>query len=382
MTLNDAYRILGLTPDATPTQVKAAYRRLVSEAHPDRGGEAAEFIRIRAAYEILAAFLKQETPEEEIGIPADLRAVIDGIVRDFRENQRWAEAETVGQMKLFEAGMADYIRTASRAELRQFSIAFRSSWGAMISALFTECNSKCDETLKTYESWYSESTQALFDDMYRKELLRFPLRLRFWEIFAVVAGLVGALTVVIGWTGPVVRWVSAGMMVAALGLSFLSYRWWCRRRRKVRETIEPLSVAPFEIQDGARFQTENTLRRGRKTTAAMGVAGLFAGNAASGGLVLPIVGAVAGVAFGGVFDRLINPTGRMREGMQEDLRRFMSMARPQVTAYILEVHAGLLEDVRGRIVANYQERVKNTVKLLTAGTATAARTAGKAVGRS
>ena len=142
--------------------------------------------------------------------------------------------------------------------------------------------------------------------------------------------------------------------------------------------MEPLSVVPFQLQDGARFETERTMRRGRKTTAAMGVAGLFMGNAASGGFVLPIVGAVAGMAFGGVFDRLVNPTGRMREGMQEDLGRFMSMARPQVTVYVLEVHEILLEEVRGRILSNYQERVRNTVKLITAGRATVVRTAGRA----
>lgn len=50
MTLNEAYRVLGLPRDATAAQVKTCYRRLVAEAHPDRGGSAAEFIRIRAAY--------------------------------------------------------------------------------------------------------------------------------------------------------------------------------------------------------------------------------------------------------------------------------------------------------------------------------------------
>jgi hypothetical protein len=367
MKLNDAYRILDLAREATPAQLKAAYRRLVAEAHPDRGGKAADFIRIRAAYEILSAFLQQGTPEEEVGIPVELRAVIDGIVLDFRENRRWAEAETVRQMKIFESRMSDYIRTASRAELRQFSTVFRTSWNATIGVLFAKCNMRCDEILLGYESWYTKSTQAVFDDMYRRELLHFPLRVRFWEIFAVIAAFAGAATVVVGWTGPVVRWVSTGIMVAALVLSFLSYRWWCRRQRRSRETVEPLSVVPFQVQEGARFQTEKTMRRGRKTTAAMGVAGLFVGNAASSGFALPIVGAVAGMAFGGVFDRLLNPTGRMREGMQADLRSYMSMAQPQVTAYVLEVHETLLGDVRARIVSNYQERVTDTVKLLTTG---------------
>jgi len=367
VTLQEAYQVLGLPRDATAAQVKAAYRRLVSEAHPDRGGEAAAFIRIRAAYEILSAFLKEGPPEDDIPIPSDLRAVIDSIVGDFREHQRWAEAETLAQLGAFETRMMSYIQSASRSELRQFSTKFRMSWDATISALFIRCNTRCDSILQSYESWYVESTQAVFDEMYRSELRRFAWRRRFWEVFVILVAVAAALTAVIGWGGPVRRWVSVAVLVLAAIASFLTYWWWVRRRRKAREKVEPLSVVPFQIEQGAQFQTEVALRRGRRTTAALGMAGLFVGSAASSGLALPIVGAAAGAALGGVFDRLVNPTGQMRVNMQDELRRFMIMARPQVTAYVLEAHEQLLGDVRGRIVANYQERAKGTVKLLTAG---------------
>lgn len=362
---------MGLTRDATPAEVKAAYRRLVAESHPDHGGEAAEFIRIRAAYEILWAFLGRATPENDITIPEELRTVIAGIVRDFQAHQQWVDEETERQLRLFETRMADYIRTASRSELRQFGDVFRVSWNTTINALFNKYNETCDEILRTYESWYTKSTQAVFDDLYRRELLHFAARRRFWEIFVAVVAITGALTAVVGWAGPVARWVSTGLMVAAAGASYLGYWWWCRRQRRLRERVEPLSVAPFELQEGSRFRTEAIMRRGRRTTAAMGVAGLFIGNAAAGGFALPLVGAVAGMAFGGVFDRLLNPTGRVRESMQQDLRHFMAAARPQVATYVLQAHQGLLADVRGRIVANYQDRVKGTVRLLTAGSAVA-----------
>lgn len=378
MTLHEAYQILGLPRVATSAQVKAAYRHLVAEAHPDRGGEAAEFIKIRAAYEILAAFLKQGPPDDDIPIPADLRAVIDSIVSEFREHQRWAESETLAQLKTFETRMVTYIQSASRSELRQFSITFRNSWDAIVGALFTKCNERCDYILQDYEGWYTESTQAVFDDLYRKELLHFAWRRRFWEIFLVLGAIAGALTVVIGWGGPVRRWVSVAMIAAAVVLAFLAYRWRARRQRKTREKVEPLSVVPFEIQQGAHFQTEATMRRGRRTTTAMGLAGMFLGNAASGGFAVPIVGAAAGAALGGVLDRLVNPTGQMRRSMQDDLQRFMDMARPQMTGYVLEAHEQLLDSVRGRIMANYQERVKGTVKLLTAGRSPAHRAGGDA----
>lgn len=379
MTLSEAYRILGLSTDATWAEVKTAYRRRVAEAHPDRGGSAAEFIRVRAAYEILLSFLGPGMPggapgggagawteEDEVPIPADLRVVIDRIVGEFREHQRWAEAETLRQLATFQAHMTAYIRTAGRAELRSFSGVFRDSWNATVSALFTECNKKSDEILKRYESWYTQSTQAVFDDMYRKDLLAFAWRRRFWEAFAVVGAIAAALTIVIGW-GPSRRWISIAMLAIAFGISFGVYWRSARRRRRVRETAEPLSVVPFELPANGRFATEQTLRRGRRTTAAFGAAGLFLGSAASTGLAVPAVAAVAGAALGGAFDRLVNPTGRMRQGMQADLLGFMDAARLQMVRYVLEAHQELLSEVSARITESYQERVKSTVKLLTAG---------------
>jgi curved DNA-binding protein CbpA len=371
VTLHEAYQVLGLPHEATAAQVKAAYRRLVAEAHPDRGGQAAQFIRVRAAYEILSAFLEQrrpgEPPEDDIPIPPGLREVIDSIVADFREQQRWAEAETLAYLAHFEGHMTGYIQKASRAELRQFSRAFSTSWDAVINALFSKCNSRCDGILRRYETWYTESTQAFFDGLYRRELLRFPLRRRFWEVFAVLGALSGALSVVVGWGGPWHRWVSLGLILVAAGVAFLVYRRSARQQRRVREKVEPLSVVVFEIDKNARFPTEAALRRGRRTTAALGLAGMFLGNAASAGLAVPVVGAVAGAAVGGAVDRLLNPTGQMRKNMEADLRRFMALARPQVTKYVLEAHSQLLDEVRSQIVDNYQERTEETVKLLTRG---------------
>jgi hypothetical protein len=373
MTLSEAYRVLGLSADSSPAEVKAAYRRKVTEAHPDQGGTAAEFIRVRAAYEILLDFLKEGTPpsaveeeEEEVPIPEDLRAIIDSIVAEFRQHQRWAEAETLAQLAAFESHMTRYIKTASRSELRQFSDVFRTSWNAILDALFRKCNARSDKILERYESWYTESTQAVFDDMYRRDLWSFARRRRFWEVFVILGALAAALTFVIGW-GESRRWISIAVLLVAFGISFLVYWRSARRRRGVRRKAEPLSVVPFAISADAQFPTEATLRRGRRTTAAFSMTGLLLGSAASGGIAVPAVAAVAGAALGGAFDRLINPTGRMRESMQADLQRFMNLARPQVVRYVLDAHQQLLEDVRIKITDSYQERVKSTVKLLTSG---------------
>lgn len=44
-----ARRILGVSADATPDQIRAAYRAKIAKAHPDRGGSDAEAAKLTAA---------------------------------------------------------------------------------------------------------------------------------------------------------------------------------------------------------------------------------------------------------------------------------------------------------------------------------------------
>ncbi|WP_101759854.1 DNA-J related domain-containing protein [Oceanicoccus sp. KOV_DT_Chl] len=48
-----AYQLLGLAPDVEWSEIQGAYRRLAAEQHPDRGGDAVQFMAIREAYEVL-----------------------------------------------------------------------------------------------------------------------------------------------------------------------------------------------------------------------------------------------------------------------------------------------------------------------------------------
>ena len=54
MTIPDPYVTLGLHPAADPAAIKAAYRRSVRVAHPDRGGNADDFIAIVKAFGVLS----------------------------------------------------------------------------------------------------------------------------------------------------------------------------------------------------------------------------------------------------------------------------------------------------------------------------------------
>ncbi|MGK0441307.1 MAG: DnaJ-domain-containing protein 1 [Pseudohongiellaceae bacterium] len=53
----EAYGVLALAVDADWSVVKAAYRRLAKQHHPDHGGDHEKFVELRAAYEILQQVL-------------------------------------------------------------------------------------------------------------------------------------------------------------------------------------------------------------------------------------------------------------------------------------------------------------------------------------
>lgn len=52
--MNDHYQILGVSPNATPDEIKKAYRSLANKHHPDKGGDQAVFKDISIAYDTLS----------------------------------------------------------------------------------------------------------------------------------------------------------------------------------------------------------------------------------------------------------------------------------------------------------------------------------------
>lgn len=52
--MSDHYQTLGVARNATPDDIKKAYRRLAGIHHPDKGGDTAEFQKIQQAYETLS----------------------------------------------------------------------------------------------------------------------------------------------------------------------------------------------------------------------------------------------------------------------------------------------------------------------------------------
>lgn len=51
--MQNPYQTLGVNRDATPDDIKRAYRRLASQHHPDKGGDKVKFQEIQGAYDVL-----------------------------------------------------------------------------------------------------------------------------------------------------------------------------------------------------------------------------------------------------------------------------------------------------------------------------------------
>ena len=50
----DYYELLGVQPNATPIEIKKAYRKLAMKHHPDKVGDVEQFKKIQTAYDTLS----------------------------------------------------------------------------------------------------------------------------------------------------------------------------------------------------------------------------------------------------------------------------------------------------------------------------------------
>lgn len=66
-----AYDVLGVAVDADPAEIRKAYRRRASTAHPDMGGDAAEFAAVQQAYEVLRDDQRRRDLDDELNSSAN-----------------------------------------------------------------------------------------------------------------------------------------------------------------------------------------------------------------------------------------------------------------------------------------------------------------------
>ena len=64
--INNLYKELGLKENATQSEIKSSYRRLVKKHHPDAGGEKDRFLAIQDAWETLNDPFKKEQYDKNL----------------------------------------------------------------------------------------------------------------------------------------------------------------------------------------------------------------------------------------------------------------------------------------------------------------------------
>ncbi len=91
----DPYAMLGIPRDADEQAVKAAYRKVVKTAHPDSGGDAEQFGKLQASYDLLKDPVRRKVYDDtgydpQLGDPRDLKGLLmlETLVNEFILDER------------------------------------------------------------------------------------------------------------------------------------------------------------------------------------------------------------------------------------------------------------------------------------------------------
>jgi curved DNA-binding protein CbpA len=97
MNLVNCYRLLGLPSGATPEEVKASYRNLARQYHPDinRGNKEAQayFIRLTEAYKFLISHLPKTSSFPKNSVPKRATISVNAPKPEVKENLNFSDYE-------------------------------------------------------------------------------------------------------------------------------------------------------------------------------------------------------------------------------------------------------------------------------------------------
>lgn len=114
-TMLKLYEILGLSKDASPDEIKKAYRTLVKEHHPDRGGNEENFREIQEAYDTLSDPEAREAYDTtgEVAKPLDITTEATELIKEECHralNAGHFEADTSNLVGMIKAQINEYER--------------------------------------------------------------------------------------------------------------------------------------------------------------------------------------------------------------------------------------------------------------------------------
>ncbi len=119
MAKKDYYTVLGVARNASPEEIKKAFRQLAKKYHPDKGGDAEKFKEAAEAYEVLSDSEKRAQYDHFGHVGPEQRFDFD--LRDFRRTREAFEEFGFGSAweDIFDAFFGEGLRTRQTRERRR-----------------------------------------------------------------------------------------------------------------------------------------------------------------------------------------------------------------------------------------------------------------------
>lgn len=295
MTHQEAQQILEVPANATPEDIKRAYRRKAFETHPDRGGTAADFLAVQAAFEVLSS--KFNGGFWEPGLDAALVERLDDIHRAFVCLEEDAVRLIQAVLSNFENDLTIMIGGyGSDRQMKSRAQADISAlWAEAVNRIATHLEEQIQSIADEHERWLLEYLRPVAEAMRRENPPRWYER---WATawVAVGVGIIAASLGIASGHG----WVT--LLASPLaGVAIFPMRY--RRKFDVDRLIQGVDLSDVRIQ--SRLSGLNVERNGSST---VGASASGAAIGASFGLFLGPIGAIAGGALGAVVGWLMGET--------------------------------------------------------------------------
>ena len=104
--MRDPYAELGVSPQATQAELKAAYRRLVKQHHPDAGGDPERILSLNAAWELLGDAERRRQFDRQRG-SGWAQSPVDAVAEARRRGARNAKASRAASAASGQGAAAD-----------------------------------------------------------------------------------------------------------------------------------------------------------------------------------------------------------------------------------------------------------------------------------
>ena len=355
MNIQESFSILKINYNASLEDIKHAYKKRAFETHPDRGGNASEFVKVRAAYEILLKYVQNnsdEKPEDfDIPIPEELRTVIDGIVNGFCYIYNNNSNNIHAKFNLMRSEISSYI---NRSDLQTLGSSFCNYFqGTIYSTInsITDANNKQTQLLlQNYEKWFSSKFNELNNEIYA------VAKFNYWKSTNFIISIVVSLLTIFA-SYYFFEQLLIGIIIGFIILiSFYYYS--INEKAKATQRIKPKDFS-FNFNNVSSISTSIANHiRGFTTASQIAAWSGIRSNDLSTGIAGVLIGAaiqfIGELTAGGKKTKLLTEALKTTFEIEEDFSKYYS-----------EEMQKFLNELQDNIKNNYKERNKKLILLLT-----------------